>query len=480
MTARALRAGLEAAPMATRAAVPGDRAKAVDESDTAAFQAVSGTGTPAPRRRATLPAAWALTGAAIAFASLYLAAGALTPLLVVYKEQWKFPAALLTLAFAVYAIGFLAALLTLGSLSDHVGRRPVLIGALIVQLASNVMLLVAPDIGWVIAGRIVQGVAAGAATTAFTAALVELAPPNRKRLGTILGSIGLTGGLAVGSLLVGLAIQLTTKANSIAFSVLTIITILGIVVITLAPETVTRAPGAFRSLIPRVAIPPATRREFAAAGPVIVATWMLQGLSGGLAPSMVRSVFHLNSGLLNGLSGFIAPATSALIGLVIARLDPRRAMTIGIYATIAGAIGIIGGVFAGSLAIMMAGQSIAGAGFGACLTASLLLIFPLAPAHQRAGVVTVIYVIAYIAFGVPVVIAGQLAGSLGLVPTVFWYSTVTVLLALISLGAQLLLRRRARGAIGSARSSDIRPASTSPSERADSLPISAAPNSSLS
>jgi hypothetical protein len=116
----------------------------------------------------------ALTAAAITFTSIYLAAGALTPLLVVYREQWAFPASLLTLAFAVYAIGFLAALLTLGSLSDHIGRRPVLTGALVVQLASNVMFLVASGVGWVIAGRIVQGVAGGAATTAFTAALVEL------------------------------------------------------------------------------------------------------------------------------------------------------------------------------------------------------------------------------------------------------------------------------------------------------------------
>ena len=96
-----------------------------------------------------------------------------------------------------------------------------LLGALVVQLASNVLFLVAPDIGWVIAGRIVQGVAGGAATAAFTAALVELAPPNRKRLGTILGSVGLTGGLAVGSLLAGLAIQLTPTANTIVFIVLT-------------------------------------------------------------------------------------------------------------------------------------------------------------------------------------------------------------------------------------------------------------------
>ena len=181
------------------------------------------TDPPVVRHRRTIPAGLAFAGAAITFTSLYLAAGALTPLLVVYKDQWGFPASLLTLAFAAYAIGFLAALLTLGSLSDRIGRRPVLIGALIVQLASNVMFLVAPDVGWVIAARIVQGIAGGAATAAFTAALVELAPPNRKRLGAILGSVGVTGGLALGSLLAGLAIQLSPQANAIVFVILTVV-----------------------------------------------------------------------------------------------------------------------------------------------------------------------------------------------------------------------------------------------------------------
>ena len=172
---------------------------------------------------------------------------------------------------------------------------------------------------------------------------------------------------------------------------------------------------------------------------MIAAVWMLSGLSGGIAPSLVRSVFLLNSGLLNGLSGFIAPATSAVIGVMFARLDPRRSMTIGIYASIVGAIGTIGGVSAGSLAIMIIGQAVAGVGFGASFTASLRLIFPLAEAHQRAGVVAGIYLVSYLTFGVPVVIAGQLAGPFGLVPTVFWYSTVTVLLALVSLRAKLKL-----------------------------------------
>ncbi|MFG1825548.1 MFS transporter [Microbispora bryophytorum] len=395
-----------------------------------------------PRRR-TLPARLALTGAALAFTSLYLAAGALTPLLVLYKQQWDFPPSLLTLAFAVYAAGFLAAVLTLGSLSDHVGRRPVLIGALVVQLVSNVLFLLASDIGWVIAGRIVQGVSSGAATAAFTAALVELAPAGSKRLGTILGSAGLTGGLGAGSLLAGLAIQLTPTANAITFTVLIVLTLLGTVAVALSPETMTRTPGALRSMVPRVAIPRAARKEFAAAAPVVAAVWMLAGLSGGLAPNMVRSVFHLDSGLLNGLTGFIAPAVSTIVGLSFARVDPRRAMTVGIYASVAGAVGIIGGVFAGSLTIMIIGQAVAGVGFGASFSAALRLIFPLAAAHQRAGIVAGIYVVSYVAFGVPIVIEGQLVGPLSEVPAVVCYTALTVLLALVSLVAQTRMRHRA-------------------------------------
>lgn len=402
-----------------------------------------------------IPRGLALTGTAIMFTSLYLAAGALTPLLVVYKEQWDFPPALLTLAFAAYAVGFLAAVLTLGSLSDYVGRRPVLVGSLIIQLAANVMFLAAPDVGWVVAGRVVQGVASGAATAAFTAALVEYASPRRKRLGTILGSVGLTGGLAFGSLLAGFAIQLTPAANSIIFLILVVLTVLGTILTALSPETIKRSPGAIRSLIPRVAVPQAARKEFIAAAPVVAAVWMLAGLSGGLAPSMVRSVFHLNSGALNGLTGFVAPAVSVGIGLAFAKVGSRRAMSIGIYASILGPIVIVGGVFVGSLPIMIVGQAIAGVGFGASFTAALQLLFPLAAANQRAAVVAGIYVVSYLAFGIPIIIAGLLTDVIGVIPTVVWYSALAVLLALISLCGQLLLRRKPRRTAAHSKASTI-------------------------
>jgi predicted MFS family arabinose efflux permease len=401
-----------------------------------AFAPVSGSGA-----RRVLPGGLALAGAAITFMSLYFAAGALMPLLVVYQRQWDLPPTVLALAFAVFAIGFLATVLTVGSLSDHVGRRPVLVGALMVQLVSNLAFLFAPDVGWVIVGRVLQGMATGAATTAFTAALVEIAPPNRKRLGVILGSICLTGGLAAGSLLAGFLIQFTAMANSIVFVGLSVATILGVVVIAFSPESLVSTPGALRSLIPRVAVPPSARAEFVAGAPVIAAIWMLSGLSGGLAPALVRSNFHVDSGLLNGVSGFVAPAASAGIGLGFARLDPRRSMIIGIFMSIAGAADIVGGLAGGWLPVMIIGQAIGGAGFGASFTAFLRLVVGLVAPHEHAGIAAVSYLLSYSAFGIPVVVAGLLVGRLGMASTVVWYAAVTVLLSLVGLRAQLQIDR---------------------------------------
>jgi MFS family permease len=124
--------------------------------------------TVASRARFTLPPTAAFTGAAFVFAALYLAAGAPTPLLVVFEHEWGFPSWVLTVAFAAYAIGLLASLLVVGSLSDYVGRRPVLLVAMLVELAAMVTFVLAPNIDWVIVARTVQGIATGAATSAFT------------------------------------------------------------------------------------------------------------------------------------------------------------------------------------------------------------------------------------------------------------------------------------------------------------------------
>jgi MFS family permease len=143
-----------------------------------------------------------------------------------------------------------------------------------------------------------------------------------------------------------------------------------------------------------------------------------------------------------GLSGFLSPATSAIVGLMSTRVDDRRALILGTWASIAGAAAIVMGTNAESLTVMLVGQAICGGGFGAAFTAALRLIIPRAAIHQRAAVAAAIYLISYSTFGIPVILAGQVAGSVGLVATVAWYSALAVLLAVAGLAAQIRLRSR--------------------------------------
>jgi MFS family permease len=391
---------------------------------------------PAPRRRTLLPGA-AFAGAALTFAALYLAAGAPTPLLVVFQQEWGFAPWVLTVAFASYAIGLLAALLVAGQLSDYAGRRPVLIAALAVELLSMLMFAFAPGIGWVIAARAVQGIATGAATSAFTASIVEHAPAHHKRLGTIIGSVAPARGLGIGALLTGVAVQFTRHASVIVFAALAVIMAVGAVLTALSAETAARRPGAARSLVPQVVVPRAARREFTAAVPVHLAAWMLSGLFLGLGPTIIQDLFGLHSGVLNGASAFVLPETAAVAGFFLGRLAPRRTTVIGGVGVLIGTAFIVGAVAAGILPLLWLGGLIGAVGFGASFSGALRAITPLAEMHQRAGLFAAVYLVAYLSFGVPAVIAGLLVAPAGLLATVLGYAVAIMLAASAGLVAQI-------------------------------------------
>ncbi|MEV6926568.1 MFS transporter [Dactylosporangium sp. NPDC051485] len=391
--------------------------------------------------RRTLSPGVAFAGAALAFASLYLAAGAPTPLLVLFQREWGFAPRVLTVAFAAYAFGLLASLVLVGSLSDHIGRRPVLIGALAVELAAMLMFVFAPGIGWVIAARIVQGVATGAASSAFTAALVELAPPAHKRLGGILGAAAPAGGLGLGALLTGAAVQFTHEANLIVFTSLAVVMALGTLTAVLSAETVTRAPGGLAALRPRVSVPRAARADFLAHAPAHLASWMLAGLFMGLSPIILRDVFHHSSGLLNGATAFVPPATAATAAYLLSRYPARGVVRYGTLGVLIGTAVVLLGIGTGTLPLLWVGGLIGGAGFGATFSGALRAVGPLAEAHQRAGLFAAVFLVAYLSFGVPAIVAGQLVAPLGLLSTVMWYGAAIILAALAALAAQLRLAR---------------------------------------
>jgi MFS family permease len=391
--------------------------------------------------RFTLRPTAAFAGVAAVFAAFFLAAGAPIPLLSLRQQEWGFSAGTFTMAFAVYALALLGAVLVGGSLSDHLGRRPVLLGALVGELAAMVLFLAADDITWVIIARVVQGVATGFGTSAFSAAIVEHAPDHLKQLGSSFAGTAAAGGLGIGALLTGAAVQFTPDANALVFGVLTAMMVVGFGVVMFTVETVAKRPGALRSLDPRISLPAPVRREFLGGLPVHVPGWMLAAFFMGLCPAVLRFEFGLNGGLVAGFTAFLAPFSAAVATVAFGRVAARRTTLIGVSLVLMGMALVLVGVTAEWLSLVWLGGVVGGTGFGASFAGHLRLLAPHVEPHQRAGVFAGVYTVAYLSFGVPAIVAGRLASRIGLLGTVEGYAAVVLATAVVGLVVQASLGR---------------------------------------
>jgi MFS family permease len=381
-------------------------------------------------------------GLAAVFAAFFFAAGAPTPLLSLRQQEWGFSAAVLTIAFSIYALGLLASLLVGGSLSDHIGRRPVMLAALYGELASMMVFLLAPSIFWVVVARALQGLATGLATSSFNAAISEHAPAHLKKFAGALTGASVAGGLGIGALLAGTAVQFSPDANTLIFAALSGVMVLAIVFVSRTAETASQRPGALRSLTPRLEIPAGIRSEFLAGIPVHIAGWMFPALFLGLSPAVLRLHFSVDGGLAAGFTSFLGPFAAAVSSFVFARHPARRSTLLGVILILAGILLVLLGINETWLPAVWVGAVLGGIGFGASFGGQLRLIGPHIEPHQRAGVFSGIYAVAYLAFSVPLIIAGQLVPLLGLVPTLQAYGAAIIAFAVMGIVVQAVRMQR--------------------------------------
>lgn len=385
---------------------------------------------------------WALAGIVFASVAVAAAAGAGTPLLALYRSEWQLPLWELTAAFAVYAATLLLTLLTAGSLSDHVGRRPVLLGALTLMIVAGVLFLVEGGIGWVLAARALQGIATGAATSTFTAMIVELSSARRRALMTVVTSAAPVGGLALGALLTGISVDLLGDSTRVVFAVLMAFFVVGILAVVAADETSARVPGALESLRPRLVVPRPARGVFLTVAPLIGAGWMFSGLFLGLGPTVDRSILGIDGGAVNGAIVALQPAAAAICGIPFARLPARRSAWVGALLTALGAGVAVAGILTADLLVVALGAVIGGAGQGAGFGSSLRLLGAEADNTDRGGLFSSAYLVAYTGYGLPVLLAGWAAGAIDLGLVVLAYGAVTAGLAIGALAGLSHAARR--------------------------------------
>jgi len=360
-----------------------------------------------------------------------------SPIYPVYAAEWHLTPLMLTGVFAIYVAGLLASLLVAGRLSDHVGRKPVLVvGGLGVALSLGLFAM-ADGVVALIVDRIVQGVSVGLLIGALGAALIDNSLERHPTMAGVLNGVIPPIALATGAMSSGALVQWGPAPEQLVYLLFGALLVLLVLALFVVPEQVQRRPGALRSLRPTISVPRSSRRLFRGVAGSLVASWALGGMFLSLVPSALGAVFGITNHFAAGALIAVVTGVGALTGLAIQRMDTRRAVLLGLVALVLGPIVTVSFVFAHSLPGMVVGSAIAGVGFGAGFQAPLRMLLATAAPTHRAGLLSTIYVVSYLAFGVPSVIGGLLEPSVGLVPVIAGYGSFIVLAAVVALVLQL-------------------------------------------
>ncbi|RMT93718.1 hypothetical protein ALP39_03899 [Pseudomonas marginalis pv. marginalis] len=363
---------------------------------------------------------------AITLLTFLAASSAPTPLYHLYQQGLHFSAGMLTLIFGVYALSLLAALLTVGSLSDHLGRRPVIFAALLLNMLAMLLFINEDSVAWLIAARTLQGFATGMATAVLGAALLD----TDRQQGPLVNSVAPLLGMACGAMGSSLLVEFAPLPTQLVYAALLALMLVQALYVWRLPETVSRIPGAWASLRPTLHVPPQARRALWLSLPVDVAVWAMGGFYLSLAPSLVRAATGSTSNLIGGGLVAVLTLSGALMIFTLRNRPADKVLRLGAALLAVGVALILTAVHSASLSLFFIATLIAGSGFGAGFLGALRSVVPLALPHERAGLMSAFYVLSYLAFCLPSLLAGNLIRSYGLIVTTDGYGAVLIVLAL--------------------------------------------------
>src|SRR3954466_3317826 len=389
-------------------------------------------------RRPALSASMSFRAAAAIAFLVFAANAAVSPLYRIYQARFGFSATTLTLLFAVYIAVLLLTLLFFGSVSDYVGRRPVLLVGLIVGAAACGLFLSAHALAQAVAARPLQGLAAGLLAGTASAALHDLRPDGRAT--PVVSSAAPTGGQALGALGASVVAQYASAPTHLVWWLILAAFVIGIVTVVLMPEPGTVGPGVASSLRLKVSVPRAARGAFVAALPALVGTWALAGAYLSLGPSLAAELLHSKNLVWGGILIFLLTGLGALASVVLAKRDPSTVMLGGCVALTVGALVTLASIQTRTPLALFIGTMVAGLGLGPAFMGAYRSTIALAPSGDRVGLIAAIYVVSYLATGIPAVIGGIATSHYGLHSTALVYLAAVAGLAVVAVS--LLIRRR--------------------------------------
>jgi predicted MFS family arabinose efflux permease len=377
--------------------------------------------------------AYVLVAAVIGLA--LVSSGTPSPLYETYRELWGFSPAVLTLVYATYAFGVLAALLLAGGVSDAVGRRPVLVVSLGVLMGTTVIFMTAGSVAWLFVARGIQGIATGLALGAASAALLDLHPRRDPAGAGLTNGVMSAAGLGVGVLLSATLVELAPAPRVLPYVAILVLFAIAFAAALRMPEPVTERRRL--SLTPqRPSVPRAIRPTFLLASLGVLSSWSIGGLFLSLGPELSATLFHTTNHLVAGVGVFVLAGSGAAAQLAFGRTPAWAGATFGSIALAVGLLLIVASASADSTALFLAGGVIGGGGFGVAFLGALRSLSAAIPPAHRAEVMSALYVVAYLSISLPAVLAGILVTPWGLVTTFEVFGgAIAVLALLVAFGA---------------------------------------------
>lgn len=367
------------------------------------------------------------------------------PLYGIYEANWHLSPLATTIVFAVYAVAALGAVLVSGRISDVVGRKPVLIGALIALLVGLAVFLVADNMAMLLLARSIHGAAVGSIVVAGAAALLDLKPDHGVRSGQLSG-VAFNLGMTIAILGSALLAQYAPHPLRTPYAVVAVVClVVGVGVLALREPHTARVSGPIR--IAKPAVPEQIRSDFWFSALGAMASWSVLGVLLSLYPSLAAQQTHIDNLVFGGAVVGTTAFAAALAQLAATRLPAKYSAIIGDIGMAVSLLLTIPVLLTHRWELVFVAAVLLGATFGLGFGGSLRHLSDVVPADRRGETMSAFYLLAYTAMAVPTLVAGWAATRWNLASVFPWFAGAVAAACLGAAVAGLLSTRRRRAAI---------------------------------
>jgi MFS family permease len=344
------------------------------------------------------------------------------PLYGIYQSEWHLTPLMTTVVFAVYAVAALGAVLVSGTISDAVGRKPVLLAATATLVVGLVIFLFAGNVWMLLVARMLHGAAVGSIVVAGAAALMDLRPDHGRRTGQLSGAafnIGITIAILTSSLLA----QYAPHPLRVPFLVIGVLVVaIGIGLLALTETHLDRGSSSLR--IAKPSVPAEIRVDFWFAALGVMAAWSVLGVLLSLFPTLAAEKTGVHNLVFGGAVVAVSAFAAALVQLVTTDIEARRSALAGDLGMAVSLLLTIPALLSHNPYAVFVVSAALGGAFGLSFGGSLRHLSNVVPADRRGETMSAYYLLAYSAMAFPTIGAGWAATEWGLDAIYPWFAAL--------------------------------------------------------